>query len=207
VEHQLVEREVEVLRLDQSQHPDLDLLRRRLARTKRKLKETEDELSERNLEIERLKKRLRSRGRDNDGGLAALGLLASQVLSEEMNDSSQKSEASGVGGGEGGGGGSSSQKSNSQKAAGGLMSPVAFKTGDKRRRGSASTIEMDDNDDEEEEDEDDVEMEEHPEAEPSDAEKNALSGGRHMSGRKLSYNKHNDGPYRSPRSPEKVKRK
>lgn len=187
VENSIVKREVERLRLNQQRRQQDDetaaeTYRRRLCKAKIRLRDSEKELIERDLEIDKLKRRLREGRAKRDSlaeqaqqyayahqgnatGLETLGMLASQVLSQ--NNSAAASP--------------NLNTTSPVSAPKRLMSPVTFvtkpelPTTEKRRRhSSASTItipsddengrdddpnatveEGDDDDDQEEEEEDD----------------------------------------------------
>ncbi|KAA8900780.1 hypothetical protein TRICI_006159 [Trichomonascus ciferrii] len=165
VENSIVKREVERLRLDQQRRQQDDATaaetyRRRLCKAKIRLRDAEKELVERDLEIDKLKRRLREGRAKRDSlaeqaqqyananahqtnanatGLETLGMLASQVLSQ--NNSAAASPNPNV----------ATSPVGAPKR---LMSPLTFvskpdlPTTEKRRRhSSASTITIPSDDD------------------------------------------------------------
>lgn len=160
VENSIVKREVERLRLDQQRRQQDDATaaetyRRRLCKAKIRLRDAEKELVDRDLEIDKLKRRLREGRAKRDSlaeqaqqyanahqgkanGLETLGMLASQVLSQ--NNSAAASP--------------NLNTTSPVSAPKRLMSPVTFvskpdlPTTEKRRRhSSASTITIPSDDD------------------------------------------------------------
>ncbi|KAK9468897.1 hypothetical protein V1512DRAFT_258158 [Lipomyces arxii] len=96
VENAIVKREVDRLRMDliaikqdtgfdHMAEKETERYRLRLVRAKGRLFETQKKLEERDLVIDKLKHKAKRHGsgHEEDGGLAALGILASQVLSQQ----------------------------------------------------------------------------------------------------------------------------
>ncbi len=157
VEADLLQKEVDIFRNDLQQRSQNQTLaqvyRRRLQRAKARFLDTRQQLEEKTEENERLRDRLRrvrstdsyylngshrkeqwSPGDDDDRGLTALGMLASQVLEEERSSQRTPDSSSGVNmfPGNGTGNGEDQEPYSSQ-----LHSPLTLH---KRRRSSGSTI-------------------------------------------------------------------